>query len=66
MSFDTLSTAAQKLNMPPATLRSLEERGVVGPFQRDAVGRRLITEADLAAVRRYLDSRRRGARGQEA
>ena len=53
----TLTGAAQALSIPPATLRDLERRGVVGPFQRDSASRRLLTPADLDAVRHYLETR---------
>ena len=58
---ETTSSAAQKLGIPAPTLIGLERRGVVGPFQRDAAGRRLITEKDLKALRAYLDSRQKKA-----
>lgn len=54
---ETTSSAARKLGIPQTTLLGLERRGVVGPFQRDAAGRRLISESDLNDVRAYLESR---------
>lgn len=59
MILDTTTSASVKLNIPPGTLIGLERRGVVGPFQRDAAGRRLLNEEDLDQVRAYLVSRGR-------
>lgn len=56
---ETTSSAARKLGIPTNTLIGLERRGVVGPFQRDAAGRRLLSEADISAVRKYLDGKKR-------
>lgn len=58
---DTSSSAARKLGIPSATLLDLERRGIVGPFLRDAAGRRLIFERDLAKARKYLAQRGRQA-----
>lgn len=38
------------------TIRSLERRGVLKP-RRDAIGRRIFTDADLAALLRYRETR---------
>jgi DNA-binding transcriptional MerR regulator len=54
----TTSSASLTLLIPQNTLLSLEQRGVVGPWQRDSIGRRLLTDEDIAQVRRYLESRR--------
>ena len=54
---DTSSSAARKLGIPLSTLIGLEKRSIVGPFQRDAAGRRLISAADLDKVRAYLKLR---------
>ena len=64
--YETVSSAARKLGIPEPTLRGLESRGVVPRFQRDAAGRRLITESDLAACRAYLESRRQPSLAPEA
>jgi DNA-binding transcriptional MerR regulator len=55
----TTSTASRKLDIPQNTLVSIERRGAVSPWQRDSIGRRLLTDSDLEEVRRYLESRRR-------
>ena len=55
----TTSTAGQKLGIPQQTLIGIERRGAVGPFQRDSVGRRLLTDDDIVQVRKYLDDRKR-------
>lgn len=55
----TTSTASRKLGIPQNTLVSIENRGAVGPWQRDSVGRRLLTDSDLEEVQRYLKSRKR-------
>ena len=53
----TVTAAAQRLGIPPSTLKDLERRGLVGPFLRDSGGRRLLTSADVEAVRHYLEAR---------
>lgn len=55
----TTSTAARAVPIAVGTLIGLEKRGVIGPFARDAAGRRLLTEADVAAIREYLRARGR-------
>ena len=54
----TLTRAAQILDMPPSTLLSWEQRGLVGPFQRNSAGHRQLTDADIAEVRRVRPPRR--------
>lgn len=55
--FETSSSAARKRGIANSTLLGLERRGVVGPFQRDASGRRLLSQADIDSVRVYLERR---------
>lgn len=62
--FESTSSAARKLGIPSSTLLGLERRGVVGPFQRDAAGRRLISDEDLDAVRTYIEQRDSARRKQ--
>jgi hypothetical protein len=57
VTFHTTSSAAQAVGMPTSTLIALERAGKVGPFRRDAAGRRLITEGDLEAIRNHLARR---------
>lgn len=57
MTFDTTSSAAQKLSIPPGTLVAWERAGRVGPFQRDAAGRRLLIAADIEQIRKYMKHR---------
>jgi DNA-binding transcriptional MerR regulator len=56
--FHTTSSAARELGIPSHTLLGWIRRGDVGPFERDAAGRRLLTEQDLEALRQYRDSRK--------
>lgn len=53
----TTSTATRMTGVPPTTILGLEKRGVLGPFQRDSIGRRLLTEADIAALKAYAAER---------
>jgi DNA-binding transcriptional MerR regulator len=47
-------SAARAVEIPVSTRIALERRGVVGPFQRDAAGRRLISEEDLKRCAQIL------------
>jgi DNA-binding transcriptional MerR regulator len=55
----TTSTAAAMTGIPLTTIVSLERRGVVGPFQRDSSGRRLLREDDIEQLRAYAEDRRK-------
>lgn len=48
-----ISGAAQACGCAEGTLRRLEARGIIHPT-RDSAGRRLFTEADIAAARAHL------------
>lgn len=53
----TTSTATRMTGVPPTTILGLEKRGVLDPFQRDSIGRRLLTEADIEALKAYAAER---------
>ena len=60
----TTSSASIELGIPVSTLLSLEARGACGPWQRDTANRRLLSDDDIADVRRYLVARKR-AQGRD-
>lgn len=53
----TTSTATRMTGVPPTTILGLEKRGVIGPFQRDSIGRRLLTDDDIEALKVYAAER---------
>ena len=55
----TTGTASVALGVSQSTLISIESRGAVGPWYRDASGRRLLAPDDVAEVKRYLAQRGR-------
>lgn len=53
----SITTATIRTGIPPQTIRNLEKRGVIGPLARDHYGRRVLTDADLDALRVYAAQR---------
>jgi hypothetical protein len=53
--FDTTTTASHKLNVAVSMIVALEKRGVVSRYQRDAGGRRLLTDSNINEIREYLN-----------
>lgn len=56
----TTSTVARLVGCSEGCIRSLSDRGIVQP-QRDSLGRRLFTAADVAAIREHVASRQHRA-----
>jgi DNA-binding transcriptional MerR regulator len=53
-----ISSAARQIGCAEDTVRQLDKRGVIKPI-RDSGGRRLLSDADIAAAREYLSQQKR-------
>ena len=54
MQLHGISSAARQVPCAEGTLRGMEARGLLKP-QRDTAGRRLFTDADIAAARELIN-----------
>ncbi|QHT58573.1 MerR family transcriptional regulator [Paenibacillus lycopersici] len=54
MNYCSIKEAAEKLHVPESTLRYYEKKGLVPLIERDAAGRRLFSEHQLALLETVL------------